>query len=234
VARTVDQRAHTIKRTEILDAAHQLVTSAGYERMSIQDLLDRLGISKGAFYHYFDSKGALLEALVERMLQEAEQHLAPIAADATLPASLAIERFFTVFARYKAGQQPLILAVLPVWYADDNAIVRDKVREASLERLAPLLAAIIERGQAEHAFSVADSAQAARIVLGLTQDLADRLARTLLASPTRSDTRQLVVQMLDATTQAVERIFAAPVGSIRLVPAGALDAWFHESEDPTA
>jgi AcrR family transcriptional regulator len=32
-----------------------LVFTKGFEQMSIQDILDELHISKGAFYHYFDS-----------------------------------------------------------------------------------------------------------------------------------------------------------------------------------
>jgi TetR/AcrR family transcriptional repressor of nem operon len=54
--------------------------------MSIQDILDELKISKGAFYHYFDSKLALLDGLVERMMDEAVQLLQPIVEAADLPA----------------------------------------------------------------------------------------------------------------------------------------------------
>ncbi len=49
--------------------------------MTIQDILDDLQISKGAFYHYFDSKQALLEAMVERIGVEAVQLLLPIVHD---------------------------------------------------------------------------------------------------------------------------------------------------------
>ena len=45
------------RRNDILDAARRLIYTKGYEQMTIQDILDELGISKGAFYHYFDSKG---------------------------------------------------------------------------------------------------------------------------------------------------------------------------------
>ena len=34
-------------------------------------MLEDVGASKGAFYHYFDSKAALLEAVVERMVDDA-------------------------------------------------------------------------------------------------------------------------------------------------------------------
>lgn len=39
----------------------------GYERMTAQDVLTTLQMSKGALYHYFDSKAALLEGIVEAM-----------------------------------------------------------------------------------------------------------------------------------------------------------------------
>ena len=74
MARIVKEQAYAEKRNEILDVAQRLVYTKGYEQMTIQDILDDLQISKGAFYHYFDSKQALLEALIERMLQEDTAH----------------------------------------------------------------------------------------------------------------------------------------------------------------
>ena len=80
------QDEHTAKRNEILDAALQLVYTKGYEQMSIQDILDALQISKGAFYHYFNSKGELLEGLINRMIDQALLMLQPIEQDQSLPA----------------------------------------------------------------------------------------------------------------------------------------------------
>ena len=61
MARSVNEKEYAVKRNEILDVAQRFVYTRGYEQMSIQDILDELHISKGAFYHYFDSKQALLE-----------------------------------------------------------------------------------------------------------------------------------------------------------------------------
>src|SRR5262245_58568880 len=54
MARVVKE--HAVRRGEILDVAQRLVYTSGYEQMTIQDMLDELQISKGAFYHYFSSK----------------------------------------------------------------------------------------------------------------------------------------------------------------------------------
>ena len=62
-----------VTRQRILDAAQK-----GYERTTIQDILDELeDLSKGAIYHHFKNKEAMLHALVdsdnERLLPQANQ-----------------------------------------------------------------------------------------------------------------------------------------------------------------
>src|SRR5438309_977263 len=63
MARTVKEEEYAIRRNQILDVAQGLIYTKGYEQMTIQDVLDGVQMSKGAFYHYFDSKRALLSDL---------------------------------------------------------------------------------------------------------------------------------------------------------------------------
>ena len=81
MARTVNVVEQAARRDAILDAAQRLILSNGYERLTVQDILADLQISKGAFYHYFDSKPAVIEALSARLVDESERALAPIVAD---------------------------------------------------------------------------------------------------------------------------------------------------------
>ena len=52
-------------RLGILTNAARLFASQGYERSSIGDLADACRLSRGALYHYFDSKEAILYAMLE-------------------------------------------------------------------------------------------------------------------------------------------------------------------------
>ncbi len=79
MARTVNIEEHEAKRTEILNTAMGLVFTKGYDRMTIRDILDGTGISKGAFYHYFDSKEALLEAFIQQIVSATDAQLRPLA-----------------------------------------------------------------------------------------------------------------------------------------------------------
>ena len=49
----------------ILGHAARLFGTQGYERSSIADLAEACGLSRGALYHYFDSKEAILFAMLD-------------------------------------------------------------------------------------------------------------------------------------------------------------------------
>ena len=61
------------RQAEILETARGLFLSRGYDATTVNDLIQAIGISKGAFYHHFASKEDVLSALVWSM---AEQGLA--------------------------------------------------------------------------------------------------------------------------------------------------------------
>src|SRR5215475_13913053 len=114
MARSVNEKEYALKRNQILDETQRLIYTKGYEQMAIQDILGELQISKGAFYHYFDSKPALLEALIERMQDEAEQLLLPIVQDPHLGALEKLQRYFDAGVRWKTARKALLVELLRV------------------------------------------------------------------------------------------------------------------------
>src|SRR2546428_9433610 len=146
MARTVKPEAFAAKRRAILDAAQRLVFTKGYEQMSIQDILDNVQISSGAFHHYFDSRRALLEAFIERIKEESEKPLLPIIHDPSLSAIEKLQGFFERLDRLRSTHKTDVIKLMRVWYTDDNAIVRQKVDEAVLEQRTPLLTEIVCQG----------------------------------------------------------------------------------------
>lgn len=56
---TVAPRSKPSARTKLLDAALDVIRSKGYSGTSIDDLCAAAGVTKGAFFHHFDSKEAL-------------------------------------------------------------------------------------------------------------------------------------------------------------------------------
>ncbi|WP_371362364.1 TetR/AcrR family transcriptional regulator [Sporomusa rhizae] len=55
-----------VRRTELMDAALELFSSAGYEKTMIIDIVKKIGVAKGTFYYYFPTKEAIVEAIYTR------------------------------------------------------------------------------------------------------------------------------------------------------------------------
>src|SRR6266446_7556840 len=108
MARTVNATLRMVRRDAFLDVAQRLVQAKGYEAMSIQDVLDELEASKGAFYHHFASKQALLEAIVERFADTGIATVAPVLNDPNLPALRKLEGLFAGIASFKAQQKEFV------------------------------------------------------------------------------------------------------------------------------
>src|SRR5690242_21947255 len=134
MARTLDLAVHTVKREAFVEAAQRLMQTKGFEQMSIQDLLDELEVSRGAFYHYFDSKQALLTAMVDRIADQARSSVAPALDDPELPAIPKLERFFGGIAQFKTDRKALMLEFIKVCRSDQNTRVRETARHTVIER----------------------------------------------------------------------------------------------------
>ncbi len=215
MARIVNEAAHAARRNSILDAAELAIETKGYEQMAIADILGALHISSGAFYHYFDSKPALLFALVERMGNQVEQLVLPIVHDPKLGALDKLQGFFAALDQHKREHKRLVLAYLRVWYADENAIVRHKLYQARVKRLTPWLQEIIQEGTREGVLTTPYPDQAARWVISLLEDLGYATAELLLAEERTPDDLPRLQRIVQACADALERVLGAPSGCLQ-------------------
>lgn len=231
MARIVKEEEHASKCKAILDVAQRLIYTRGYEQMTIQDMLADLQISKGAFYHYFDSKQAVLEALVERMGEEVVQLLLPLVHDPLAPALEKLRQFFPTLTRWKTARKDFLLALLRTLYADDNAIFRHKARALAIKQVSPLLRAVIDQGIQEGVLTTAYPEQVSEVILALVLDFSDAVAGLLLSQESASETYPHAERMIAAYSDTLERALGAPAGSLPLADHQMLRAWFVEPEE---
>jgi AcrR family transcriptional regulator len=224
--RTVNAEARAIRREAFVEVALRLIQAKGYEQMSVQDVLDELDASRGAFYHYFESKMALLEAAVDHIVAAALEAVSPIVADPALSAPQKLERLFSGIAGWKAERRELMLALLNVWYSDDNAIVRDKVRRSTVIGLVPLLSSIVEQGRGEGRFSAISPDGAARAVVTLILGAQDMAVELFFARQAGEISFDVVETRMAGLAEALSRVLGAPVGSMSLVDDATLRLWF--------
>ena len=226
MARIVKEDEYNAKRNEILDIALRLIYSKGYEQMTIQDILDGLQISRGALYHYFDSKHTLLDALVNRMAKEAEQAILPVVQNPDLSALQKLRGYFDSSASWKTMQKEMIISLLRMWYTDENALIRQKLTSGSIKQIALLLAPVIRQGIQENVFTTRFPEQVAVIVAGVALSFSDTIIELMLSPNPDQATFQKSEIILDAYVDTIERIVGAPSGSLKVFEPDAFKEWW--------
>lgn len=85
-------------RDRLIDSARYLFWERGFAGTSMADLLTHAGVNSGSFYHFFESKEALLRAVLEGYIQG----LRPIIVDpAFARTDEPVERIFAILAGYR-------------------------------------------------------------------------------------------------------------------------------------
>jgi hypothetical protein len=148
-------------------------------------------------------------------------------ADPSRSAVQKLDGVFAGIARWKGERTELMLAVLETWLADENAIVREKLRQGVARRLAPVLATIIEQGATEGAFVVTAPGHAARVVVSLLQGANEAAVELWFARRAGTIPFEAVEPTLGAYREALERILGLTTPwSLLSIDGPTLHKWF--------
>lgn len=126
---------------KILQVSFGLFVEKGYDKTSIQDIVDNLGMSKGAIYHHFKSKEEILQRLCDRIYENNEWYNA-IVGDRSLNALQKLERIFEV----QLGSEEKVvmdIVTMPVMY--NSRMILESIKSA-VNETAPLIAGLMEEG----------------------------------------------------------------------------------------
>lgn len=162
-----EQRAET--RTRLLDAAESLFGDHGIGEISIEQIAESAGYSRGAFYSNFDDKNAIVLALIERHQDGGMAELDELAELATDPDDF-LARLFK--RSHDQSMERATIAIEYVLYASRNPVGRQRVRDLNQRLLAQ--GARLAQQQFE-SFDVdlpVTADEAAKILLGLDEGFA--------------------------------------------------------------
>ena len=147
-------------RDNILATGQRLMAGKGYSAVGLNEILTSAGVPKGSFYHYFGSKDAFGEALLDSYF---EDYLAEIDVTLALPGLSMAQRVLRYFEVWQQTQsffdcQGKCLAVkMAAEVADLSEAMRLSIRRGT-SGIVSRLAAVIEAGVAEGSLAVSGDA----------------------------------------------------------------------------
>ena len=233
MARSKNELDYSVKRNDILDSAQKFILTIGYEQMSIQDIQSDLRISKGAFYHYFKSKADLLDALTTRLVETSMEMVTPIMQDTSFDALKKFQVLFDTIANWKTAQKEYLMQLLKVWYADENAVTRQKLLSFARKEISPLMDGIILQGINEGLFKPKRDLLYGEVFLSMMIALGDTIAYSLLDT-SKVHPPGTMQRLVDSYTGVITDLLGAPEGSIILFDRHLLEEWTkYSNESPS-
>ena len=210
---------------EFLDVAQGLFYTKGYEATSVQEIIRAVGVAKGTFYHYFDSKAELLESLVRQMFQHTLTMLEPLVTDEALHPVEKLKQLFTRIDNWKLTNREFMIDTARVLYADENVLLREKMRQYARETISPLIAQIIQEGLDASLFDVDYPLAGAELILSMSQSVSESALRVLLAHQVDNRDIERVRQQIIVYNRGVECVIGLDKGTLTLIEPDILDNW---------
>jgi hypothetical protein len=142
-----------------------------------------------------------------------------------------MRRYFSSAVQWKATQKDYMLALLRIWYSDENALTRQKVFAIMLQRIAPSFTSVIQQGVQEGTLCTSFPDQATEISLYLILGLGDKFGEIILGHEagavqlSAEERFQIMQKAVAAYTDALERVLGASAGSIQVMDDASIRVW---------
>lgn len=188
------------RKSELVETARHLFQTKGYDKVTMQDVMEALDIAKGTIYHYFKSKDDLFEAVIEDIVTSTIAHMQSIIETTS---GTALEKINMLA---KAGNiSAENTNILEGLHQPDTSEMHSRILAAMITRQAQLYEHVIKQGCKEGVFTVDNPLECAELILAGIQFLTDKGIY-----PWSS---QDLYRRSQAFPKLLEQFLKAPVGS---------------------
>ena len=152
---------------KILDTAERLFVEKGYDRTSLQNIIEATGLSKGAIYHHFTSKEDIFYYVCDRIGQRNGEVLAKVRDD---PSKNGLEKLRAIFKTSLHPERQAKMFCMMPYLLDNEKFLATEMRSIFTEVVPVFLEPIIRQGMADGSIQT-DSPQALAEAMLLLSDL---------------------------------------------------------------
>lgn len=202
-----------VRKQELLNAALDLFAEKGYDSTSINDIIEKVGVTKGAFYYYFKSKEQVLDELVEKFNEYDAQIFREVMAESTL----AVDKLIKMHIRGMQFIKDNPELARKSWQAISsvgNTKIKHKHGESTHKLFVPILSELVDQGIKEGSFDVLVPEETVGLMLNMYISLCYRM--TLLCSGANKESKESFSKFLIFYQDALERLFGLKKGTLKL------------------
>lgn len=188
------------RKKEILDAADILFTQKGFDGTSTNDILEKVGIARGALYHHFKSKEEILDSLIDRYSTRLLCAAKLAAEDKEVPLIKRIIYTIQSLNVNNAGGGEILRQI----HKPQNALMHEKSHRAMLQGIPPILESLVQEGIDQGIFNTPYPYQCMEMVVAYINAVFDDESTSTVDNAT----------LLQAFIFNIERLLGAEPGSL--------------------
>jgi AcrR family transcriptional regulator len=148
------------QRERILDAARGLFASRGFEAVTMREIAEQAGVVRATVFNHFGSKGALVEAITESVLDVWAGMLERALADETTSTPTLVRALFDQMGfgieQFHGFYRGVFREMMKIQVGLDEGGLAVRASDRARERLARLLARGQQRGDLSRELELAD------------------------------------------------------------------------------
>ena len=195
----------------IINTAARLFSVHGYENTSVQEIIDTVGVSKGAFYHHFSSKDDILEAIAITYVSDGLELTESVLRDSTMAGIRKLNHLFVALQQFKSRNAETRAVVHRALDGNQNLKMEKLITGRLRARMVPLLTAVLDEARTLGELTITDTREMAELLF-------------VVLSRFKTALRELVQLGVDRETAATKIAFyQRAICSLLELPAGSIN-----------
>jgi AcrR family transcriptional regulator len=187
----------------IINVSAQLFAEKGYEHTTMQDIVNDLGMSKGAIFHHFKSKEDIMEAVINRYFDSYLLAVRQTAEDKSIPVCERLMKSTRALQVNDSDGRQLLSHL----HSPQNALIHLKMDKLIMEHVPPILADIVRDGVEQGLFDTQYPHEAMEMILCYANAAFD-------IERMSNYSREEQIRKSRASIDAMERLLGAKTGSL--------------------
>lgn len=156
------------RRAEIIEATFFCIALKGYSNITMQNIADSAGVSKGVIHYYFRNKEELFISVFEKLINDLDSHIASRVERAKQPNDKILAVIRAVFEKVRENKKFQVV-LLDFWAHSTKNPALKAANANQYARYRHLAKKIIAEGIEKGAFRKCDPTRVASALIGLIE-----------------------------------------------------------------
>lgn len=185
------------RKRELVAAATELFINNSYEKTTVENIINKVGVAKGCFYHYFRSKEEIFEECIANITETIIRTYLNIFTDENKNSKQKLLEYIDY--NYQLVEQEHSSSIFESIHSETFAKMHERIMKDSVKQIMPAFIHLIEQGKHDGVFHIVNAEFTAASLLGAFQEIHALLSHNQAIA--RKDQRALIIDLMERILQ---------------------------------